>query len=239
MTISKIFKVIIPNIFRKIFKSKPKNKFESTVKSKWFGSEYGGFFVCQDILGKNDNIIVYSCGIGTDISFDRKILKQYKKSEILGFDPTPISLEWIKSQKNLINFNFYPIGISDFNGTEKMYFPKYHGVSYGIYNWSNDSKDEVLVDVKTIENIALENGHKYIDILKMDIEGSEFSVLNAINYDNIEFGQILVEFHERFLENGAELLKKTIDNLNKIGYQCFAISDDYEYSFINTKRFAI
>jgi hypothetical protein len=40
------------------------------------------------------------------------------------------------------------------------------------------------------------------------------------------------------LENGNKVLEKTIAFLEENGYECFAVSDDFEYSFIN-KRFKI
>lgn len=215
----------------KLFKLEFKgNKFK-----RWYGSEYGGFFVCEEILKNREQIIVYSCGVGNDISFDIKIMKKHKQSKVFAFDPTPISIKWIENQQLPENFHFFPIGINDKNGKEKMYIPKNFGVSYGVFNWSNENKDEVIVEMQTLENIAEVNEHKFIDILKMDIEGSEFAVLNSLNFKKIQFGQILVEFHERFLKNGYKVLQKTISFLEENGYECFAVSDDYEYSFINKK----
>ncbi len=227
-------KTSIKKIISKLVRKCHKNNIISPIKSKWFGSKYGGFFVCKEILKNKDQIIVYSCGVGTDISFDIKIMKQYKGAEIFAFDPTPISVKWIQNQRLPGNFNFSPIGISNKNGVEKMYFPKNYSVSYGIFNWDNGSKDEIMVEMQTLESIAGKHGHKYIDILKMDIEGSEFSVINSLDFSKLEFGQILIEFHERFLENGKEILDKTIAFLSENGYKCFAVSDDFEYSFINT-----
>jgi FkbM family methyltransferase len=213
-----------------------KLKLEGNEHKKWFGSEYGGFFVCEEILKNREQVIVYSCGVGKDISFDVEMMKKYKQSKIFAFDPTPISMKWIENQQLPDNFFFFPIGISDKNGIEKMYFPKNFGVSYGVFSWDIKNKDEIMVEMHTIERIAEERGHKFIDILKMDIEGSEFVVLNSLDFEKIQFGQILVEFHERFLENGDKVLKKTIAVLEANGYECFAVSDDFEYSFIN-KRF--
>lgn len=210
-----------------------KLKLEGTKYKRWYGSEYGGFFVREVLLKNRDEIIVYSCGVGTDISFDLQIIKKYKQSKVFAFDPTPVSIKWIKQQQLPANFFFTTIGISDKNGEEKMYFPKDFGQSYGVFNWDKESKDEILVEMQTIEKIGDQHKHKFVDILKMDIEGSEFAVLNAINFNNISFGQILVEFHERFLENGNEIKEKTITFLKQNGYECFAISDDFEYSFVN------
>lgn len=212
---------------------------EGNIYKKWFGSEYGGFFVREEILENRDQVIVYSCGVGKDISFDVEIMKKYKQSKIFAFDPTPVSMKWIENQTTPDNYLFFPIGISDKNGTEKMYFPKTYGVSYGIYSWDTKNQDEIMVEMQTIESIAKEHGHQFIDILKMDIEGSEFVVLNSLDFQKIEFGQILVEFHERFLEDGHIILNKTIAFLKANGYECFAISDDFEYSFINKRLITI
>ena len=42
--------------------------------------------------------------------------------------------------------------------------------------------------------------HKKIAFLKMDIEGSEYDVLENIVKSNLFIGQILIEFHDRFLK---------------------------------------
>jgi hypothetical protein len=81
-----------------------------------------------------DAIIVYSCGIGKNISFDRELLRRYKNIQIFGFDPTPIASGWIKSQKLPGNYHFFQTGVSSQKGMEKMYLPKSHSESYIAYN---------------------------------------------------------------------------------------------------------
>ena len=77
-------------------------------------------------------------------------------------------------------------------------------------------------------------GHSKIDVLKMDIEGAEYSVLNQVLNSNIEIGQILVEFHDRFFTNGKQ---KTVDILEKLrqnNFAIFGISESFdEISLIN------
>lgn len=225
----------IVNYLKKI---KAKLKFlklqlEGNKLKRWYGSEYGGFFVREELLNNQEQIVVYSCGVGKDISFDMKIMKKYNQSKVFAFDPTPVSIKWINNQQLPDNFLFFPVGLSDKNGMEKMFFPKTYSVSYGTFDWDKENNDEIMVEMTTIDRIAEEHGHTYIDILKMDIEGSEFAVLNGLDLNKIQFGQILVEFHERFLENGNILLEQTLAHLKSNGYECFAISDDFEYSFVN------
>ena len=75
--------------------------------------------------------------------------------------------------------------------------------------------------------------HSKIDVLKMDIEGSEYDVIDDILDYDIEITQIVIEFHERFFSNGKEKSIKLIKSMNKKGYKIFAVSKSYqEISFI-------
>ena len=77
-------------------------------------------------------------------------------------------------------------------------------------------------------------GHKHIDVLKMDIEGSEYDVIENILNTNISINQILIEFHGRFYDNGILKTKECISKLSKNGFEIFAISDSFEeISFMN------
>jgi len=209
---------------------------------KWFGNEYGGFYICPELVnlsGKNE-VIVYSAGVGGDISFDIDIIKEFNNCKVFAFDPTPKSIEWIKKQNLPENYKFFPIGIGIISKEEKMYLPKNtEYVSGSIYQFDHLSMQKSInVQMKSFDDIIKENGHKYIDIIKMDIEGSEFSVIENLNFNEIICGQIVVEFHERFFNNGDKLLTKTINILKNNGYYCFAISrSNEEYSFINKEYY--
>jgi hypothetical protein len=79
-------------------------------------------------------------------------------------------------------------------------------------------------------------GHTTIDVLKMDIEGAEYEVIEDIVSSRISINQILVEFHHRFPTIGIEKTKNAIKQLNKAGYKIFSISESgQEYSFIKIK----
>ncbi|KAG0313558.1 hypothetical protein BGZ99_008749 [Dissophora globulifera] len=52
---------------------------------------------------------------------------------------------------------------------------------------------------KTLKTLMKENGHDWIDILKVDIEGSEFETFDAImdDFDVLPFSQLQMELHVR------------------------------------------
>lgn len=202
-------------------------------KDKWYGSDYGGFYICPELI--NEKSIIYSFGIGEDISFDMALINQHN-CHVFGFDPTPKSINWIKSQNLPENFHFYGYGISNKSGFMDFYLPKNpEHVSGSIVVQNHlDTKEKITVKMKTFEDISLELDHKHIDILKMDIEGAEYNVIESIIKSNISITQILIEFHYRFVEDGKQRTKEIIKKLNEYGYKIFAVSDSLEeISFIN------
>lgn len=232
---------MITNIKRKLKKLKiqftGEYKFitkEIKIKHLWYGKLFSGFFVCPDYL--NENSIVYSFGIGEDISFDEEIISKHK-CKVFGFDPTPKSIEWIKKYNISENFFFKNYGISSITGKVDFYLPKNsnHVSGSSVIQDNVNSNEKIEVEMKTLTDIMIELGHNQIDVLKMDIEGAEYEVLENIINSNIKIHQILVEFHDRYIKNGKQKTKEIIEKLKSNNYKIFAISDSYEeISFINT-----
>jgi hypothetical protein len=66
--------------------------------------------------------------------------------------------------------------------------------------------------------------HREIDVLKMDIEGAEYSVIEDLIREGIPVRQLMVEFHHRFLPGGTGKTKRTFELLEangmKIAHVC-------------------
>jgi FkbM family methyltransferase len=198
----------------------------------WYGNTYGGFFLCPELLNKNS--IIYSFGIGEDMSFDNAISMNHN-CHVFCFDPTPKSIEWFKGLKPSEKYSFFSYGISGKDGFVDFYLPKnLKHVSGSIEIQKNiDIGNKVIVEMKSLGNIVKELGHGHIDVLKMDIEGSEYDVIADILNAKISITQILIEFHDRFFENGYLKSKQVVEMLKLSGYEIFAISDSFqEVSFI-------
>jgi FkbM family methyltransferase len=209
-------------------------KVQTNTQKKWMGNEYGGFYVAPKSLNKNS--IIYSIGIGEDISFDLDLITQFGCT-IQGFDPTPKSIQWLKKNQPHSNFIFHEYGIDTKDGETTFFLPKNPNlISGALHKTNNAGAETITVPVKKITTICKELGHKHIDLLKMDIEGAEYSVIPDILSSKISIHQILIEFHHRFIDDGFKKNKEIIRMLNGNDYKIFAVSDSLmEISFIKTK----
>lgn len=203
---------------------------------KWYGKVNAGFYVYDKYL--NENSIVYSIGIGEDISFDEALINKFNCT-VYGFDPTPKSISFINNKSNLSdNFIMKPYGLYNMDGTIDFLLPSNSShVSCTIGNlrdYEPDAIEKVAVPVYTFDTIAVKNETKKIDVLKLDIEGAEYDVLDNILNSKIEVNQICIEFHHRFQGISKEQTKGAIKLLRSKGYLLVGISDQRdEFTFLH------
>ena len=81
-------------------------------------------------------------------------------------------------------------------------------VSHSVVNWQKtDSERFIKVKTVTVKRLMQDYGIQNIDILKLDIEGSEVNVLNSMFDDNIYPNQLLIEFDITRTNKLSDILK--------------------------------
>ena len=234
-----LFKNVYTNIIMNFTKLKyeiklllgkhPNVKIDLHTKTERHGSDYGGWNILENSL--SDNSIVYSAGIGTDISFDLSIIQKYR-CDIFGFDPTPEVAQWLKSQEVPNSFYFEPVGISAINETVKFFLPENPQHISHSAKPANANQKSIDLPVCNLQTIMRQKQHSYIDLLKMDIEGFEYAVIEDLLLQNLSIKQLLVEFHHGMYGYKNSDTTQAIDKLRLSGFKLFKISDSgREYSF--------
>ena len=209
------------------------------------GTNYGGWFIPKNISLTSESII-YSAGVGEDISFDLLLSDKYYCNIYL-IDPTKRakkhyreildyydSKEWRFSgdiqrdykgqiqnlEPNLNKIKYINVGLWDRESELKFY--RQNNLQYVsqslIDNMFGDTYD--MVKVTTIEDIMKTHNHSKIDLLKLDIEGAEVKVLNNMLDNKIYPKYLCIEFD-------LYLKKKDVNNetqeivkrLEQVGYR--------------------
>jgi len=142
----------------------------------------GGKWVCglERIVPKK-KCVMYSFGINGESSFEADIMKVAPGCELYGYDFSvnsfgpEIELEWDLKRRS----HFFPYGL----GHKDAFSPTDNPKMY------------------TLRTLMERNGHNFIDVLKIDIEGGEFDSLeafiNSFHGEPLPFGQLQLELHVR------------------------------------------
>jgi len=198
---------------------------------------YGAWTICPDVISSRS--IVYSVGVGDDISFEVSLIRSFALPTVFVLDPTPTSISWLSRQHVPREFKLFHYAIADYNGTEQ-FFPHDNPdfVAHSLIPRKATAEQAVEVQVRTLDSVMSELGHDHIDLLKMDIEGSEYAVVESLLCQNVDVRQLLVEFHhlDRHTDGmNATRTKGAIRKLNRAGFKIFHVTPaGQEYSFLRT-----
>lgn len=206
----------------------------------------GGYLVCRDTLKYCENLI--TLGVGDDISFEKDFDKKNKNNKIFLYDYTvnhQLFLRIIlKYLRRLITFR---TKLDNLIYSLKNYFN-----FIILVNQNNVSlfKLRIVKKIKTNFDIQLSKIFKIIksknNLLKIDIEGSEYEIIDDIIKNNLKINMLIIEFHwindnkKKFI-NSIKKLKKRFDiiHLHANNYRSLKINEDIfdvlEISFINKK----
>ncbi len=189
----------------------------------------GNYMLDASKLDKNS--IIYSFGVGTSISFEEEIVKLLN-CNVYCYDPTSMAVNWIKNHNyNQDKIHFSPIGVWNKDGKVKFYAQVTDDLNISGGSITNLFKDEKFdyLECKKIKSIISENKHNHINLLKLDIEGAAFEVIEDIIKDEIFPDQIIAEFeyssddnfNEQDFSEWSNRLIEIINVLRKKGYKCY------------------
>jgi len=153
----------------------------------------GGYVIDKRILSKTD--ILITCGLNDDWEFEKSFLKKNKNSKIFAYDHTVTKEFWLsRFKKDIISLlllkklKIYKI-LDVFKYINYLLFfrgYKRHFEKKIVFKKKNNKET-------TIPKI-FNNRNKIV--LKVDIEGDEYKILNDIKKNSKKIVFLLIEFHE-------------------------------------------
>lgn len=184
------------------------------------GDDYGGWVLCPP-KGSLRDALVYTIGVGRNIKWDEQMISKYSTIHH-GWDPTPTAADYFSKRSIPTNFFFHPIGLGPHDGNLTLKLPTGNHDSYTVMEYHQAAQPGTIVNVPilTVPSMLRMLGHSRLAILKIDVEGAEFDVIQAWLEEKYQVpaDQVLIEFHDRYFKNGRSLIEKALDSMNMLGY---------------------
>jgi hypothetical protein len=83
----------------------------------------------------------------------------------------------------------------------------------------------VVAQVADLRTIMQRLNHSRIDVLKMDVEGAEYAVIDNLPEQGSLPQQLMIEFHHGMYGYKPSDTRKALVTLNKLGYRRYYISE--------------
>jgi len=167
-----------------------------------------------------EDSVVFDVG-GYKGSFTEKINKKYG-CKIFCFEPIPVYYKALVDKfKDDENITVLPYVIYDYNGKGFIYMAK---DSSGLFN---QNRDKYTVQYRTMDSVMNELNITFIDLLKLNVEGSEYSIIKHIIENDFikKVDNIRVQFHV-FVEDYMKKYNYLQEQLSKTHFLTF------RYSFV-------
>ena len=212
------------------------------------GTAYGGWIIPKD-TGLTGDSLCYCAGAGEDISFECALVERYG-CRVRIIDPTPRAIKHFSdlsqavhlgrrfpvnssevdfysiSDSHLGRLQFVPVGLADTDAEFKFYLPQNPAhVSCSVVNLQKTDR-YFTAPCFRLSSIMRTQGDDSIDLLKIDIEGAEYGVIQDITSSGPLPRLLLVEFDEVHtpLDNQASgRIRQHIDMLTHSGMRCIAV----------------
>ena len=175
----------------------------------------GGYVISKKSLEADNCLLTF--GMSNDWSFEEDFVKYNSQNFVHIYDHT-VNLNFFlyrlyKSIKRLLYFKSNFLNIYEkFNELTKYLKLNNSKINHFKYKISNKKE----LSNKSLEETIKDTGHNGKLMLKIDIEGDEFEILNDINLYSNQIHTLIVEFHE--LNKNYNKFETLIKEINKKFY---------------------
>ena len=232
-------KLTLPKEYNFLIPLTPKSLVRMGVKKD------GGYVVNEELINKSRTLV--SFGMGNEFSFEKEFLVKDIRNKVFIYDFSINHFhylkELLKNIRRILKFK------RNLNHLKKWFLEYFYFTKFTLMKKVNFFSRKVTSKINSKEEVNLNQifespillNEKNIT-LKIDIEGSEYDIIDDILYYEKQINQLIIEYHdthlrkEEFFENILKL-KKYFEinhlhpnNFNKLNQDGFSINIEITFS---------
>lgn len=177
----------------------------------------------------NHDSIVFDIGCADNPDLSIFLINKYKVYSF-AIDPTQKHFNGLSIIKEKFHDNFIhlPYAISNKTGLINFYesINKDSGSIYKDHiNIKHKNSISYMVESYTLSDLLARLNLKYVDYIKLDLEGAEYSLFASCSTEMLKpFNQIFIEFHHHALENfDRRNTLKIVNKISECGFKYFSL----------------
>jgi FkbM family methyltransferase len=191
---------------------------ERGVALERLGSAYGGWTIPRGAVGPES--VCFCAGAGIDVSFDVALAERLG-CRVVTIDPTQEAAEhFARVAGHVARARFVPVAAWSADGELEMFTaadPTHRTLSSDDLQATGRS---VTVPCRTLPSLMRELGHARVDLLKLDVEGAEYELLDQV--DELGVSVLCVEMHPT---RGVRAGERAFRALHAAGFRLVAETD--------------
>ncbi len=188
------------------------------INGRWV-SEYNQVEEYIRGLGKREVVIIDA---GANIGlFSRLILTENARSKIYAIEPEEKNYQFLK--ENTKNYNVETLKGGIWSHDCQLQIMKRNTGDWGFaVEEVNGKNDDTTINAFSIDSLIKKYNLKQIDLLKMDVEGSEYEIFNSNSLEWIDIcSAIVVETHDHIIKGSDALVNQVLleKGFSKFSYE--------------------
>jgi FkbM family methyltransferase len=191
-------------------------------------------FIYRDTLGPDD--VVLDAGCANDADFSKHMIRAHGV-RAFGIDPTQKHAPALARLEGELDgrFQHVPVAIAARDGTLTFHESSENVSGSILEDHINIARDHIRsyqVEAVSLSGLLRRLGLQRAALLKLDLEGAEYELLNAIDADTLQlFDQLFVEFHHHAVPRfSQEDTLQVVRRIQGLGFEAFSL-DDENYLF--------
>jgi len=218
--------------------------------------DYGAWVVAADRLGPES--VCCLAGVGEDITFDCALVTRFG-CRACQLDPTPRAIHHVVELGRLLargdidpadpvfgkyagltpevfaRLTHHPLGLYSRQAVLRFHAPTNpEHVSHSIFNLQKTTAT-FEAPCLGVADLPWLLGSRHIDLLKLDIEGAEYPVVEALIEADLDVRQLLIEFDEGYQPLDRQFLTRMADcvtGLGRAGFRAVCL-DGWNVTFVH------